>query len=136
MTQRVNIQYSVDIQDLPGELERMAKTAIDKLAKINLEMEMCPANMLSLETHDYIDSIRIGLSDVDAVLGDINNIIQSYVSFKAQQLSDKPMPPVDVPQGYSPNGIPIPEELSDLHEKLAQFKQTMGNVEVTGEITD
>ena len=142
MTQRVNIQYSVNIEDLPVELERMAASAEDRLAKIIVAMEMHPENMMTLEAHEYFDSIRVGLSGVDAILGDINNIIQSYLSFRTQQLTENPLPP-STPQGIDPNALgidpnalPIPENLTDLHEKLAQFKQAMGDVGVSGEVSD
>jgi hypothetical protein len=135
MTQRVNIQYSVNIEDLPVELERMAASAEDRLAKIIMAMEMHPQNMMTLEAHEYFDSIRVGLSGVDAILGDINNIIQSYLSFRTQQLTENPIPPA-APPGIDPNALPIPENLTDLHEKLAQFKQAMGDVGVSGEVSD
>lgn len=135
MTQRVNIQYSVNIEDLPAELERMASGAEDRLAKICMAMEMHPENMMTLEAHEYFDSIRVGLSGVDAILGDINNIIQSYLSFRTQQLTENPLPPA-TPPGIDPNALPIPENLADLQEKLAQFKQAMGGVGVPGEVPD
>jgi len=113
----------------------MASNASARLTEISTAMDTCPQNMLTLEAHEHLDSIRMNLSGVDAILGDINNIIQSYLTYKTQQLTEKPLPPVP-PQGIDPNVLPIPENLNDLHEKLAQFKQAMGNVGASGEVSD
>lgn len=82
MGQRVNIQYSVELEDLEAEVNRLFKAAMR-----NLDFRS-PLGHLSLGTEgiDEVDSLRRKLAKADVMLGDVQNIIQGYVRFKTQPL--------------------------------------------------
>ena len=80
MGQRVNIQYSVEIEDLEAEVNRLFKAAMKSLDFKS------PMGQLSLGTEgmEQVDNLRRKLAKADIMLGDVQNIIQGYVRFKTQ----------------------------------------------------
>jgi len=110
MGQRVNIQYSVEIEDLEAEVNRLFKAAMR-----NLDFKS-PMGHLSLGTEgmDQVDNLRRKLAKADIMLGDVQNIIQGYVRFKTQ-----------------PEEPPVPDSLSEeedfemdqLEDRIAKFKE-------------
>ena len=88
MGQRINIQYSIDMEELPEEMLRMVNGAMEKLRNLPAPLSG-GGQVLSLETIEEIDSVRQRLADVDHALRDASAIVASYVSFKAQ--SSQPM---------------------------------------------
>jgi len=127
MGQRVNIQYSVDIEDLPAEVERMASNALTKLEAMTQKHLAGAPPTLSLEAHRQIDELRRELATVDIALSDLNNLIGSYLAYKTQQIMKDPAttapetPELD-PEQLSEMALP----LSELQEKIAHFKQSLG----------
>ena len=93
MGQRINIQYSIDMEDLPNEALRLATGALSRLRNIPSELSG-PSEVLSLETMEEIDNIRRELAAVDFALRDVHGIVSSYVSFKAETL--KPVEHQDI----------------------------------------
>tara|TARA_R100000664_G_scaffold34022_1_gene53499 strand:+ start:1960 stop:2301 length:342 start_codon:yes stop_codon:yes gene_type:complete len=82
MTQRFNIQYSIDIEDLEEEVKRLLDKAQNELlaiSKFNIE------NSLSLKSLEKIDKTRRGLASVDVALQDISAIVGGYVTYKATE---------------------------------------------------
>ena len=109
MGQRVNIQYSVELDDLEAEVNRLFKAAIK-----NLELRT-PMSSLSLGTEgiDQVDNLRRKLARADIMLGDIQNIIEGYVRFKTQ-------PP---PQQQEQTAEEL--EIEQLEDRLQQFRDLM-----------
>jgi len=120
MPQRVNIQYSIDVEDLPSEVERLLQTAYGSLASLE---DLCvhdpPA--LSLGTVDRIDHLRRRLADIDYMLNDISTIVNGYIAYKAQEGLQAPTPPETL----------ATEDAQEeaLKEQIAQFKQHMSQIE-------
>jgi hypothetical protein len=84
MGPRINIQYSVDMDALDVEVERLlsdASTALQEVAGMQLPTL---APVLSLQTVQDIDLLRRKLASVDHSLRDISIIIASYVAFQAE----------------------------------------------------
>ena len=112
MGQRVNIQYSVELEDLQDEVNRLFSNAITGLtslphASLNLDIEGL----------DKVDTLRQKLAKVDIMLGDVQNIIEGYVRFKTQ-----PDPEPEVPfQEVSDN-----LETEELEDRIAKFKEMLG----------
>ena len=77
MGQRVNIQYSVELEDLEEEVNRLYSNAITQLASL-------PHASLNLGTEglDKGEAFRYKLAKVDIMLGDVQNIIEGFVRFK------------------------------------------------------
>ncbi len=87
--ERVNIQYSIDWEELPTEVYRLLARANEiysedlnkaaaELAKINKK------TALSLETLTSIDVTRKKLAAMDYALNDVADIVNGYLHFKVQ----------------------------------------------------
>ena len=83
MGQRINIQYSIDIDDLEKEVNRL-------LSLVNATLKTLPddcipeKDTLSFDIVKDIDSLRQKLATVDFTLRDVSNIVSSYVAYEAQ----------------------------------------------------
>ena len=109
MGQRVNIQYSVELEDLEEEVNRLYSNAITKLASL-------PHASLNLGTEglDKVDSFRQKLAKVDIMLRDVQNIIEGYVRFKTE-----PPPEREPPFQQTSDEL----EVEQLEDQIAKFKE-------------
>tara|TARA_R100001594_G_scaffold114255_1_gene149090 strand:+ start:232 stop:603 length:372 start_codon:yes stop_codon:yes gene_type:complete len=109
MGQRVNIQYSVELEDLEEEVNRLYSNAITHLASL-------PHASLNLGTEglDKVDSFRQKLAKVDIMLGDVQNILEGYVRFKTQ-----PPPEREPPFQQTSDEL----EVEQLEDQIAKFKE-------------
>ena len=109
MGQRVNIQYSVELEDLEEEVNRLYSNAITKLASL-------PHASLNLGTEglEKVDSFRQKLAKVDIMLGDVQNILEGYVRFKTQ-----PPPERESPFQQTSDEL----EVEQLEDQIAKFKE-------------
>jgi len=113
MGQRVNIQYSVELEDLEEEVNRLYSNAITKLASL-------PHASINLGTEglEKVDSFRQKLAKVDIMLADVQNIIEGYVRFKTQA----PEPPTrerEIPFQQTSEEL----EIEQLEEQIKEFKE-------------
>jgi hypothetical protein len=85
---RINIQYSIDTDELPHEVHRLFGK-VDSLASRLRETPQAsqedPKTILSLQTIEEIDLYRRNLAAMDYILGDLTNIISSYIDYKMQK---------------------------------------------------
>ena len=111
MGQRVNIQYSVELEDLEEEVNRLYSNAITKLASL-------PHASLNLGTEglEKVDCFRQKLAKVDIMLADVQNIIEGYVRFKTQ-----PPPERELPFQQTSDEL----EVEQLEDQIAKFKETL-----------
>ena len=109
MGQRVNIQYSVELEDLEEEVNRLYSNAITQLASL-------PHASLNLGTEglEKVDCFRQKLAKVDIMLGDVQNIIEGYVRFKTQ-----PSPDREPPFQQTPDQL----EIEQLEDQIKEFKE-------------
>jgi len=71
MGQRINIQYSIDIDDLGTEVERHLGDSYQCYLDLQEQCTIDPADVtLSYETLEKIDKIRIALIGIDHRLND------------------------------------------------------------------
>ena len=87
MNERVSIQYSVSIDDLGGEVDRLLVDAFKNLNSI--QDEKIESETLSLRTIQKVDEIRRELANVDLRLGDAVNLINGYIAYKSQALDEQ-----------------------------------------------
>ena len=123
MGQRVNISYSIDIEELPlavSTLIAKAQTEIDILSDANKEWDI---DFLSMETLDKIAALRETMSKVDYILNDVGNIINGYIHYQTQP-----------PQPSAP-ATDLTTDMDGLEAKLAQFKNAFGQPD-SDEVTD
>ncbi len=99
--ERVTLQYSIGLEELPEEVERLVKRASELqsnqlTSRFNKLLIAEPHEFLSTETISNIQHIRYLLSSIDITLGDVENIVEGFFSMQhqAQHATEKDVPPV------------------------------------------
>ena len=82
MTQRISIQYSIDIDELGDEVERLLSNVNQRITSLSRHKF---SNSLSLNTVEDIDSIRKELASIDLSLQDVSAIVNGYVSYRVSE---------------------------------------------------
>ena len=107
MGERVNISYSVDIDELDVEVQRLIKSALVQIQHIVGECNSIDqAFPLTVENTKLIESIRVKLAKADIIFGDVNNIINGYLDYKTN--------------------VPVS---SDVHEKIDDLNELKQKIE-------
>lgn len=79
--QRINIQYSIAMDELPDEVHRVYKKSLEQLRDIQLP-EFQTSELLNSSVTKLIDEARQDLAKVDLMLSDVQSIINSYVEYE------------------------------------------------------
>ncbi len=83
MQERVNIQYSVELNDLSSEVARLLTKSLVEIQEIIKDCnELDQEETLNLKNSETIDAIRKRLAKADVMFADTNNIIKGYLSYK------------------------------------------------------
>jgi len=111
MGQRVNIQYSIELDDIQSEVDRLYYKTMKELSSISsgAAFDYVPLDLSGME---HIDKIRRKLAKIDIMLGDVDNIISGYVRFKTQPEEPK-----------EPDSPSEAEEIEMLEDRIAKFKE-------------
>jgi len=133
VSQRINITYSIRLEDLEGEVSRLLDTALLKLENISeggawLNFRSS-GPFLTGKAYNQIDTWRQQLLELDTELGDINNLIGSYLNHENQGRQPSAPAAEEVPTQRSPEG----PDIGSLQERLAQFKNAMEGMAATEE---
>ena len=85
---RVKLAYSVDIEEIIGEVSRLFDHVAIKEYSVRSQMDMI-TNLLSEEKPDValalMQKMRASLGEMDARLADLSLILEGYIQFKEQQ---------------------------------------------------
>lgn len=81
MSERVNIQYSIELDDLGSEVHRIYKKAQAIVACIELS-DSTETDVLSSEILSDIERTRLQLVSLDSTLKDVEHIVSSYMRYK------------------------------------------------------
>ena len=119
MGQRVTIQYSIDIDSLPNEVERLVERVDHEIGA--LQDIKWASNPLAPATAELIAKTRESLSGIDHMLQDIDTIISGYLQYKAGEHS----PTEQAPEALAPG---------EIQERLSEFRAKMGQID--NEVTD
>ena len=115
MGQRVNIQYSVELDDLDEEVNRLFGKAIKELDLVS-PVGGTPRIKLGTNGLEQLDFLRRKLAKIDIMLGDVQNIIEGYVNYKSapppQRQPDSPSEAEEM-------------EVEHLEDKIAKFKEIL-----------
>ena len=123
MGQRVNIQYSVEIDDLQKEINRLFANAIVELDKLQ-PVGGAPVLKLGTEGLDKVDLIRRKLAKIDIMLGDVQNIVESYIRFKTQSEPAREIPFQEPPQSPDFDKLELESiDDEDLQKQIEKFKE-------------
>lgn len=118
--QRVNLQYSVMIEQLPAEIGRLIKNANNKINSIgNIDLNDDGTADISLSTASQIEAIRTTLAILDHELMDIDNMISGYINFKTKPRQEHTQEETEI---YSEETV-----LDDLESKIENFKKNFVN---------
>jgi hypothetical protein len=109
MSQRVTIQYSIDLEELSGELNRLLGKAN---AEIDKSLSLSDSAWIELELEDLhmIGKIRGALAKSDLILNDIQTILEGYLSYQQ-----------DAPTNPGAESLSI----ESLQDKIARFKEVI-----------
>ena len=136
MGQRVNIQFSIDIDELPNEIQRMLSTALTDIDKAhNTSLQKIEVdNLMTLETLSEIETIRTTLAHADFVLGDITNIISSFINYKTKSMQP-PAPPTNY-EHVMPETTAEAPDMNTLQQQIQQFKDNLASETPSSEVSD
>ena len=81
MSERVNIQYTIELDELGSEVRRIYKRAQDIASELELS-EFNETNILSSEILSDIEKTRLKLVSLDSTLKDVQNIVSGYLQYK------------------------------------------------------
>ena len=110
MGQRINIQYSVDIDELAEEVNRLMDEAHDRYSSLQNDFKANgDKTVLSYEMANKVDKIRVQLAATDHRLSDVINIISGYLHYKAQQ------------NNMAAQDVNMPRD-DDLESRIEEFK--------------
>lgn len=115
MGQRVNIQYSVEIEELSDEVNRLFGKAIKELDLV-APVGGTPKIKLGTDGLEQLDFLRRKLAKIDIMLGDVQNIVEGYVRFKTQPESPRVL---DSPSETEELGV----ETNQLEDQIKEFKE-------------
>ena len=121
MGQRVNIQYSVELEELQEEVNRLFDKTTTELISLGEGWGTNEFVAMDVAGIEMIDDIRQRLTRVDIMLGDIQNIVQGYVRFRAGPLDKTQNQP-------SPDFSNEVVNSNELEEKIAKFREMAGPV--------
>jgi len=91
MLRRVNIQYSIDLEELPSEIDRIYLKAKTIFENINLPDE-AGEKLLTADVLKKLDVIRRDLTCLDHALSDVSGIVGSYVEYELSKLTAPEIP--------------------------------------------
>jgi hypothetical protein len=116
--QRINIQYTIEIDELEEEVRRLIYKNVSNfetiLGKINDSQE---GGILTHKTLEDLDLIRQEMAKVDLTMLDCVNIIDGYLQYKSRSESEP------FPNGLLEPDHAIADELSNLKDKIGKFKE-------------
>ena len=113
MSQRVNISYSVEIDDLGTEVKRLLNNALLGVQKVIVECNKIDQEApLPLDASDKIDGVRREMAATDIIFSDVSNIINGYLSYMTTSPDSGPEMSMD-----------------ELKQKIDDFKKELPPVE-------
>lgn len=91
---RVNITYSVELDDVPDEVARMLEECEQSFRRIHGQLDQTIGKE-PLEVVGELDKIRVSLARLDLKLGDSMDILSGYIQAMAQKpkMEQDMMPP-------------------------------------------
>ncbi len=113
---RVNISYSVELDEIPNLLEELMDKASEDAHMVIESMSLINFGMNLIELNKKIDSIRKTLSKIDNRLDDCLLIATGYHQVKLQEYSDSS----ETDNKY---------DSDSLSEKLSSFKELLKETE-------
>ena len=93
---RINIQFSIDLSELPSEVDRIYSKALNEFKSIDFP-NINKENMLDYSTAKKADEIRQKIAKLDLMLSDVQSIVSSYVEYEIANKNPEPETAAAVP---------------------------------------
>ena len=133
MGQRVNIQYSIEIDELESEVARLIGKVGDEMKA--LAPSLSPQPFLSFQTVEELEEAQTKLKSLSANIDDVQRIIVGFLTYKLgppAEEATEPQPHTDPP--------PSEEDKSTLRDQLNEYRKVLEHVtalnQPDGEIVD
>lgn len=111
MSQRVNIQYSIDLERVPDEIKSMMSYSLMRLSelndlftKMNADVDEKITNGDYVNVLSFIHELRKSIADIDYRLDDCTGLVTAHQGYLVSQLTPE-----------EPNQQPLPEHAADYH---------------------
>ena len=134
MRQRVNIQYSIDLEELPWEVNSLISRASTKLVKASNTLsdihQRGAASLLTLKAIKDISLLRESLANIDFILEDTTNIISGYIGHVTKNNSQQEL----TQTAQTPQLDKV--SMENLQGMIEQFKQQIATPSETDEVSD
>ena len=140
--ERVILQYSVQIDEVPKELRSLIEKAnisahSDLTNRFKKLMATDASELLEVATANDIGRIRETLASVDIVLSDAENIINGYISMNQEQEEQQPHTEIEPEVAVdTTDDLDNILDSSDLSETINLFKQQQGRQDAEKPIKD
>jgi len=94
MSQRVTIQYNVEIDEVEGETVRLTQKAFDHLNNaMTAANKIAAEELATLANVETIGEVRRCLARADYVFQDVAQLLNGYISYKSEgSVSQTPLP--------------------------------------------
>lgn len=131
---RVNIQYSIDLDELPEEVERLLnKCYLQLRASNDLIAHITDKNdLISVATLEDVNELRLQLAKSDHILDDLTKIMSGYMRMSIGAPNDiTANAPQTAPIPNNPFVAQAPPQstIDELQEKLHNFASSIKNEE-------
>tara|TARA_B100001094_G_scaffold187226_1_gene181452 strand:+ start:2309 stop:2713 length:405 start_codon:yes stop_codon:yes gene_type:complete len=128
MSQRVNIQFSIDLEELPEEVERLVVKFGSEVETTTELYESLSNDTISIAGLQEINELRLSLARADHILDDVNKIITGYMRMNTEAPSDN----AEEQQATQMNPFsPNPDTLDNIEDKLRAFSERMKDEQST-----
>ena len=124
--QRVNMHYSVGMEQLPKEMRVFLEKVKLKIDHSSKEMEQIlnsymEGEVMTMKCMENLERIRVQLTDTDYLLNDVTNIISGFLNYKLQEKQSPEETAIDP----KPNMRGPLISAEELEEKISEFKETL-----------
>ena len=123
MGQRVTIQYSIDVDNLPNEVKRLMEDVNSQICELREQDVKWAADLLTPAASELIKETREKLSAIDHTLQDVDTIITGYLQYKFA-----PPSPTEQPQQTLP--------AEEIQERLSEFREKIRMTQNENEVAD
>ena len=112
---RVTLTYTVDLDDLEAEVNRLHGRMLTLLTRCVEEAASPLGDTLSLVMVERLDALRKDLARADYMLADIGKIIGGYVSYQVEEATENVTPTAPAPAIND-----LQDKLNTIQEMIAQ----------------
>mgnify|MGYP003130746390 CR=1 FL=1 len=126
MSQRVNIQYSIDLEELPNEVERLILkfgTEVETTTQLYNELSADPISVTGLKE---LEDLRLSLARADHILDDVSKIVTGYIRLNTAPPQDSAANSEHVENQMNPFA-PNADTFNNIEEKLKAFAERMSD---------